>query len=247
MKDEIVTFLRMARTVSSESWRIDLNTDIVGFLHLHFSKCTFGDLILTRKITKNKLDFILSEIDERLVEPSGLREDFIFTVYQAKVIDVYSDTVDHEMDSPTIKDLNEHKKLIRSVLSKYQDARGQLNEHVVKEYFSKLGYVSRKANSDYDANKVDIIAENDTNVIFCQVKLGNISKKTIFEVVDKISNMDKIYTNKNIIICIVAENFPIDIELIKENLKIKFGHKIWTIFKNQIINELPEYKRTLKD
>jgi len=240
-----VNFLRQVRTENSEVWLIDLNENRLGILHLHLTTFVNGDVILTKKITENQLQLILNEIEDKIVSSIHPREDFIFSVFQAKEIGSYSDIVDHDLSVPTKRDLNEHKKLINNVLAKYQDARGQLSEHVVKEYFSKLGYQTSKASSKYDALKVDIIAENEEFIIFCQVKLGKISKQTIHEISECIS---KIHTNeKKKIIGIVADSFPIDIELIKDKLETKFEIKIWTIFKNQILSELPEYKRTLKN
>jgi hypothetical protein len=241
-----VKFLIMVRTSSSENWRIDSNGRVVGFLHLHFAEAVYGDLIITKKISNETLGVILEELDYRLVDSVDDREDFIFSVFSGEEIASYSDIVDHSLSPPTKKDLEEQKKLISTFISKYQDVRGQLNEHVVKEYFSRLGYQSVKADPRLDHLKIDVIAEGNNNIIYCQVKLGKIAERKILEIVETISGFERTLQNKKPIIAIVAEAFPIDIELIKEELGKKYNIKLWTIFKSQILNELPEYKRTLR-
>lgn len=247
MRKPSVKFLRMVRTSSSENWRIDSNGRAVGFLHLHFAEAIYGDLIITKKISTETLEVILEELDSRLVDSADDREDFIFSVFSGEEIASYSDIVDHSLSPPTKKDLEEQKKLISTFLTKYQDVRGQLNEHVVKEYFSKLGYQSVKADARLDQLKVDVVAEGINEIIYCQVKLGKIDERKILEIVKSILGIGQIVQGKRLIVAIVAESFPIDVEVIKERIENKFNIKLWVVFKNQILNELPEYKRTLKN
>jgi uncharacterized UPF0160 family protein len=204
-------------------------------------------LIITRKISSEALEVILEELDYRLVDSVDAREDFIFSVFSGEEIASYSDIVDHSLSPSTKKDLEEQKKLISAFLSKYQDVRGQLNEHVVKEYFNKLGYQSVKADARLDHLKIDVIAKGEDEIIYCQVKLGKIDERKIFEIVDTMSKTEQVLIDKKTVVAIVAESFPINVELIKRSLEDKFNLKIWIIFKSQILNELPEYKRTLKN
>ncbi len=241
-----VKFLRMVRTPSSEHWRIDSNGRVVGFLHLHFAEAIYGGLILTKKISNEVLEVMLEELDYRLVDSSDGRVDFIFSVYSGQEIASYSDTVDHSLSPPTKKDLEEQKSLINSFISKYQDVRGQLNEHVVKEYFGKLGYQSVKANAELDHLKIDVIAEGANEIIYCQVKLGKLDERRISDIVKSISYTKKLVDDKRRVIAIVAESFPINVELIRETLEIEFNVKVWYILKSQVLNALPEYKRTLR-
>jgi Holliday junction resolvase-like predicted endonuclease len=236
----------MVRTPSSENWRIDSNGRAVGFLHLHFADAIYGDLIITKKISSETLEVILEELDYRLVDSADDRVDFIFSVYSGEEIASYSDIVDHNLSPLIKKDLEEQKNLISSFISRYQDVRGQLNEHVVKEYFGKLGYQSVKANTELDHLKIDVVAEGENEVIYCQVKLGKLDERKMSDIVKSISCVKQILNDKRKMVAIVAESFPINVELIKENLENEFNVKVWYIFKSQVLNALPEYKRTLR-
>jgi hypothetical protein len=241
-----IKFFRLVRTPSSENWRIDSNNRVVGFLHLHFAGTVYGDLIITKKISAETLEVILDELDSRLVDSVDDREDFVFSVFNGEEIAFYSDIVDHNLSPPTKKDLDEQKKLISTFLSKYQEARGQLNEHVVKEYFIKLGYHSVKTDARLDQLKVDVIAEGVSEIIYCQVKLGKIDERKIMDVAKSVSNIGELAQGKRLIIAIVADSFPTNIEVIKDNVESRFNLKLRIIFKSQILTELPEYKRSLK-
>lgn len=242
---EDLYFLRTFRTSHSEVWLIDFNAQRIGTIHLHFTKCIIGDVILHKKINKKDLGYILDSLDDWIVSTIEKREDFIFSVYQAEEIDTYSDTVDHDEYFPTRKELKEHGALINKFIGKYQDARGQLNEHVVKDYFSKLGFKAEKANQTFDSQKVDVIAENETFLVYCQIKMGKIDNRKLFEICESISNINEDIPKRKIV-ALVANSFPLNIEILKEDLQAKFNVSIWTIMKNQILNELPEYRGTLQ-
>ena len=247
MNENICTFHRFARTSESEAWFIQLNFERIGTLNLHLNRNKYfnGDIILTKKIDKLKLDFIIEEVEEKLIGYEFPREDFALYVYKASKPEFYSDTVDHNLSPSTKNDLIEQNNLIQSVLSKYQHTKGQLNEHVAKEYFEKLGYKSVKATPELDALKVDLICENDEKIVFCQVKLGNISDRTIKSIVRSIKDIDSKISKKKVI-AIIADSFPINIESIKETLEAEYNNRIWTINKGQILKTLPEYKKALK-
>ncbi|MCC3158702.1 restriction endonuclease [Hymenobacter sp. 15J16-1T3B] len=237
-------FLRLFRTPNSEVWLIDFKGQRLGVIHLHFTKCIYGDVILWDKITDSEMNDLISYLKDWLVDTIQDRDDFIFSVYQAKEIGSYSDTVDHDDYAPTKKDLKEHGVLINKMLSKYQDARGQLNEHVVKEYFAKLGFVSIKASQQLDALKVDVIAEDDERLICCQVKSGKVDNRKMHDICKAIAGIDE-SNGKRKIIAIVADSFPSTVELIKDGLEAKFGLRVWSILKSQILQELPQYRKTL--
>jgi Holliday junction resolvase-like predicted endonuclease len=239
-----IYFLRTFRTPSSEVWEIDFEDVRIGTVHLHFTKCILGDVILSKKITNMQLQNILESLEDWIVSTIESRDDFIFSVYQAKEIGFYSDRVDHDEYAPTRKDLKEHGILINKLVSKFQDARGQLHEHVVKDYFTKLGFHSIKANELFDALKVDIIAEDDKTIIYCQVKLGKVDNRKMYDICKTISSINDNNTKRKII-GIVSESFPSTVEQIKDDLENEFGLRIWTISKSQILNDLPQYKRTL--
>lgn len=240
-----ISLSRLSRTSDSEVWLIDLVDTRIGTLHLHFSTYALGSIILEETINPEDFDSIYSQIEERLVDWMHPREDFILSIYKSKEIAFYSDIVDHELNLPTKKDLKEHKNLIQNVLSKYQYTRGQLNEHVVKQYFENLGFTSKKATPDLDKLKVDILAESNERIIFCQVKLGKVSDRILFNVSKSVSNIP-IKTSKPITIAIVGQSFPHNVELIKEEILKTYGFTVWTITKEQILSVLPEYKKTLR-
>ena len=244
LKNDIY-FVRTFRTPSSEVWLIDFKGERIGTVHLHFTKCILGDVILHKKITSKQLQNILDSLEDWIVSTIEIREDYIFSVYQAKEIGSYSDTVDHDEYAPTRKDLKEHGILLNKLVSKYQDARGQLHEHVVKDYFTKLGFLAVKANAEFDALKVDIVAEDNKTIIYCQVKLGKVDNRKMQDICKNISSIINV-SEKRKIIGIVAESFPSTVEQIKDDLEKEFGLRIWTILKSQILNDLPQYKRTLQ-
>ena len=237
-------FSRTFRTPHGEVWLIDFNSKRIGTIHLHFSKVILGDAILYEKVSEKQLDEILESLEDWIVSTIEDREDFIFNVYQAKDIGSYSDTVDHDEYTPTRRDLKEHGVLINKLLSKHQDAKGQLNEHVVKDFFTKIGFNSIKANEQFDALKVDIIAEDSKTIIYCQVKLGKVDNRKMHDICERIASI-KDTTVKRKVIGIVADSFPSTVELIKDDLEAEFGLRVWTILKSQILQELPQYRRTL--
>lgn len=242
MKNDLF-FSRLFRTPYSEVWTIDLKRVKIGTIHLHFQKAIVGDVILTKKLNEVELEEVLGALDKWIVETIEDREDFIYSVYDAVEIGDYYDIVDHNEYPPTLKDLKEQKILINTALSKYQDVKGQLQEHIVNEFFIKLGFSSKKGDSKLDAQKIDLIAENDLRVLFCQVKLGKIDVREINKVCTSISKI-VIDNSKKKTAVIVAESFPDDIEMIKEKIEENLGLKVWTISKSQILRALPEYKRT---
>lgn len=115
-------------------------------------------------------------------------EDFILTVWHGKERDSFSNTVDHSLSPPTKADILRLQKELTSYAGKHKRALGQLNAHVIYEYFRSKGFSVALGTPEQDRNKIDLVAENETHVIFVQAKLGDISMKTI---ISSLAHMSK--------------------------------------------------------
>lgn len=246
-----MNFTRLLRTSSSEEWCFFIKDERVASVSLHFSNYVFCTVILENRANENESleELICQIIDEKIVGGTTPREDLIINVYNGKETNMYSDRVDHEelsITDLTKKEFNEKLRPLNRLLSKSQKTKGQLNEFVVKEYFEKLGFESKKANTKLDSQKIDLIAENENLYILCQIKLGNINNKEISKILASYLKNDLGKKSKKNIICIVADTFPINIELIKSEIQNKENFELWTINKNQVLKYLPEFKQTIK-
>jgi hypothetical protein len=87
------TFERESRTLTSESYLVELDEEEVGRIDLHFSDAvTYGTLCVADRLTEDELKELISEVDERLVLTNDpFREDFVITVWRGREAGVYSD------------------------------------------------------------------------------------------------------------------------------------------------------------
>lgn len=87
------TFERESRTLTSESYIVELDEEEVGRIDLHFGDAvTYGTLCLVDRLTEDDMKEIISEIDERLVLTNDpFREDFVVTVWRGHETGVFSD------------------------------------------------------------------------------------------------------------------------------------------------------------
>ena len=87
------TFERESRTLTSESYIVELDEEEVGRVDLHFSdSVTYGTLCAVDRLSDEDLRELISEIDERLVLTNDpFREDFVVTVWRGRETGVFSD------------------------------------------------------------------------------------------------------------------------------------------------------------
>jgi hypothetical protein len=86
-------FERECRTPFSESYVIEMDSDEVGRIDLHFSPSViYGTLCVLERQTEEEIRELIGEIDERLVMTTDpFREDFVVTVWAGRESAVYSD------------------------------------------------------------------------------------------------------------------------------------------------------------
>lgn len=232
-------FRRGIRTSSSEQYDVRYKGEFIGELHIHFIKensdemCT---LLITKEIEESTKDNLLDEIVDTIISNP---ESFYW-------INVFFGKMDGGIiNGPHLDEITAKQKDLSKILNTFQVAKGQLSETAAMEYFEGLNYSVEKASDLYDKEyKIDLIAENEQEKIYIQVKLGTISDKEIMKIATKVSEIND--TEKNKIACIVAERFPVNSELLRKKLEQNLNINIMYIHKYQVLESLPKYKRTLK-
>ena len=143
--------------------------------------------------------------------------------------------------SENVKDINTK---IGPIIEKQKIAKGKFGEFSVIDYFKHWGYGAERAGSELDHLKIDIIAENETDIVFIQVKTGQVSKKEIINLVKCVSELDKTLFEKHLhfVATMCADNFPPDSEMVRKRLEQEFKMPIMLIHKYQILKICPEYK-----
>lgn len=236
-------FSRIVRTESSECYYISNSHGYVGQVDIHLKRYINGTLVIEQHLPQDDIDFLIMTIDDDIISCMVQREDFILTVYEGKEIGFYSDNVTESPHDPAKRgDVQKISKAIEKVLGRQQLAKGQLNEFVVCHYFGNLGYEASKAPNKYDHLKIDIIAENATDIVYTQVKVGSINATEIKKLVNNVIAFE---AEKEKVIAIIATSFPHDHELLRRNIEKECGINIWLINNQQVLNVLPEYKRSL--
>jgi len=86
-------FERESRTMTSESFVIELADEEVGRVDLHYSpSVTYGTICVLASMTEEEIRSLISEIDERFVLTNDpFREDFVITVWNGREHGNYSD------------------------------------------------------------------------------------------------------------------------------------------------------------
>jgi hypothetical protein len=86
-------FDREYRTMTSESFVIELADEEVGRVDLHYSaSVTYGTICVLASMTEEEIRSLISEIDERFVLTNDpFREDFVVTVWNGREHGNYSD------------------------------------------------------------------------------------------------------------------------------------------------------------
>ena len=86
-------FDREYRTMTSESFIIELADEEVGRIDLHYAaSVTYGTICVLASMTEEEIRSLISEIDERFVLTNDpFREDFVVTVWNGREHGNYSD------------------------------------------------------------------------------------------------------------------------------------------------------------
>ena len=145
------------------------------------------------------------------------------------------------------KDIKSIHTKINPVVEKQKIAKGKLMEQAVVDYFKNNDYYSEKEDNELDHFEIDVVAKDEINKIFAQVKSGQISVKEIGKLVKNVSNLDNKYDEENLkrVVCAVADNFPPKSDILRIKLELEFGIPIMFIHKYQILEVYPEYKSTV--
>ncbi|MGP4072635.1 hypothetical protein ACTWQB_08790 [Piscibacillus sp. B03] len=233
------SFNRVIRTPSSEQYIVEYWNEEIGQLNVHFMKNTSHEvcsLFITSLLEEFEIDDLINEIIDKII---SYEEDFfVIEIYKGNYVSSY-------VNSPHPYNVSAKQEDLSKILNTFQVAKGQLSEVATMEYFRKLGYTMREATATYDkVNKVDLIGENESEILYIQVKLGMIGEKEIKKIISKISKIND--SNKIKYACIVAEKFPMRAEVIRNQLQNKLGLKVMFVHKYQIIESGSKYKRTIK-
>ncbi len=86
-------FQREGRTDSSEIWEITDGEKPFGRVDLHFGASQVeGTITVVENLTEEEVQQLIDAVDEELVLPAGVpRDDFVVTVFQGRVLGVFSD------------------------------------------------------------------------------------------------------------------------------------------------------------
>jgi len=245
-------FVRAVRTPASESYLIWLQRgpsderSRVGTLDLHFvERVIHGKLVLESGLLDMERDSLLEQIDHQIIGDD--RDDYIFSVYLARDIGFYSDTISEEDRSSrtaTLADIESIRAPLTQVVGRHQTARGKLAEHAVVSDFESQGYSANLAGGELHALKVDVIAQSEEEIIFAQSKLGSIAATEIRKIVESVAQLPA-PTEKIVCAAIIAKTFPKGMEFLRRALEREFGISILCIQLYQVTNACPEYKGPL--
>ncbi|MGZ9769441.1 restriction endonuclease [Bacillus mycoides] len=232
-------FRRGIRTASSEQYDIYYMNENIGELHIQFMKDNSDEicnLIITKDISITVKEELIEEIINTII--SNPEDFFVINIF----IGNFEGSV---INTPHPDGMAAKQKDLSKFLNTYQVAKGQLAEGAAIDFFKSMNYQAEEAPPNYDQDfKIDILAENEEEKLYIQVKLGMIADKEIGKVVKNVSMLED--TNKNKVVCIVAERFPVKAENLRRTLEEQYGMKIMYIHKYQILENSPKYKRTLK-
>ena len=248
----IFSFTRLVRTSSSEKHVIRLpsddpdSNDNIGSLDLHFEgSLVHGTLVLERTLDEAELDSLIDQMTDQLVPTP--RVDFIFTAYVGTEIGYYSDSVsedDRSYHSATKGDVADIRRSLAKVIGSHQNARGKVAEHAAVAYFLSIGYKAERAGTELDALKIDVVASNDTEVVYVQSKLGSVAASEMRKVVHSVSALPPV-DGKQTVVAIVARTFPKDSEHQRRRLEQEFGLPVMCLQSYQLAAAAPEYRHAL--
>ena len=246
------SFHRSVRTVSSEMYDIfpaghKPGVPGVGTFDLHIDAEVFhGTLVLHDRLKDAALKLLLSQIEQEvLFKDYGSRVDFILTVYHGKEIGFYSDTVTEEhrkLDSATHKDIDDVSAILAKVLGRHQTSRGMLNEHALVDYFRTLGYTADRGGTDLDKKKIDVVARKERQVIFAQAKLGTVTSSHMRQLLQEVAQLE---VEGDKLAAVAGARFPNSCDFIRHSLEVEFGIPLLCIHQTQILQAVPEYRRSL--
>jgi Holliday junction resolvase-like predicted endonuclease len=246
------SFARLVRTNSSESHVIRRpsgnpdSTDNIGSIDLHFEgNLVHGTLVLKSPLSEAELESLIDQMTDQLVPTQ--RDDFIFTAYSGTEIGYYSDSVsegDRSYHSATKGDVEDIRRSLARVIGSHQNARGKVAEHAAVAYFQSIGYSAVRAGVELDALKIDVVASNDTEVVYVQSKLGAIAASEMRKVVRSVSTLPPVEC-KQAVVAIVARTFPRDSEYQRRKLEQEFGLPVMCVQSYQLAAASPEYRHAL--
>lgn len=115
-----------------------------------------------------------------------------------------------------------------------QIAKGKLSEFAVCDYFKRIGYTSEIASDELDKLKIDVIADNELERIYVQVKLGQINSAEIKTLIENVTKFEEL-EGKCKVVGVAEDLFPSNSELYCRYLEKEYGIPIMFIHKYQII------------
>lgn len=205
--------------------------------------------VYNNKIKTNTEDSEIKEINEAINILKGIAQKYNVKEYIDKEAEKEKYRKNYE---ETLSGLSENLKIMYAKLNplveKQKIAKGKLTEQAVIDYFKSNDYNAEKGGSELDNLKIDVVAKNEHNKIFAQVKSGQVSAKEIVNLVKSVSNLDNNYDEENLkrIACVSADKFPSHSDILRMRLEDEFGIRIMFIHKYQVLMVCPEYKSTVQ-
>lgn len=144
-------------------------------------------------------------------------------------------------------EFDELKANVNTIIEKQKIAKGKLGEFSVVDYFKHLGYEANRAGTELDQLKIDVIATNMFSKVYIQVKTGQTSNKEIAKLVKCVCELPDSYVDVKLkkVVCMCADDYPADSEVIRQKLEAQYGLPIMLIHKYQVLKTCPEFKSTI--
>lgn len=238
----ILKFVRHVRTASSDVFLLWVGEIRVGQLSLHHDQSLHCDLLIEIELQADDYSNLIGEIYSFL--GAVYADDTMLTTWTATEREFYSNIIDYDYQPPLRRDLKEIGRQIGKFTGKHNRLRGQMTENIVEEYFEHQKHQVRKGSATDDANKIDLIAENESSCILIQCKAGAISKSDIANCVSKMAKFVS-PPKKELMFAFVAKSFPISMEFERVQFEQKAKCKILCISEAAIVQALPQYRHSL--
>lgn len=201
---------------------------------------------MERDFTDSELEELVARLDHEIVSSVEPRSDFILSVYRGDEIGFYSDVVTDEQrryEPVVAKDIEHVSEVIRSALGRSQAAREKLNEYIVVEFFTAVGYVAKRAGIEMDHKKVDVIAERDGIKTYIQVKSGRIGDGEVRKFMSSVAEIDAQDEKRA---AIVAKSFSPISEFVRTELQAQHGFPLQLFDVAQVLEVVPEFKSSIE-
>ena len=245
MKENIkspLSIVKIGRTLASDLYLFRVEEKAVARLSVNYSEIALVEMLIFQRLSKKQYDIIVNYM-YKLIWDINL-EDIIVSVYQAREIDNFSNPYDWSEAPPTRGEIAALEAKLAQHTGKHQRILGQLSEVIVEAYLKKLGYEIDSTTDEDDKNKIDVIARKGNEILFGQIKTGDINYKEIYKCVESVKSY-KYKIGGNLICAFFARNFPEDIEFKRSTIEMDSEFRILFVRSSEIAKALRQYRHAL--